>query len=138
MREFVDACRAEGLRTGRYLSPWDRNHPAYGESPRYNDVYIAQLTELLTHYGALAEVWCDGANGEGPNGRRQEYDWPRVWATVKRLEPGAVGFSDAGPDMRWGGNERGVAGDPNWSSVDPVRVGRGRRVHSARLVLSPG
>lgn len=122
VREFVDACRTEGLRPGLYLSPWDRNHPAYGDSPRYNDVYISQLTELLTGYGPLAEVWFDGANAEGPNGRRQEYDWPRVWATVKRLQPGAVVFSDAGPDVRWCGNERGVAGDPNWSTVDPSRV----------------
>lgn len=122
VREFVDACREEGLRPGLYLSPWDRNHPAYGDSPRYNDVYIAQLTELLTGYGPLAEVWFDGANGEGPNGKRQEYDWPRVWATVKRLQPDAVVFSDAGPDVRWGGNESGIAGDPNWSTVDPSRV----------------
>lgn len=122
VREFVDACRTEGLRPGLYLSPWDRNHPAYGDSPRYNDVYIAQLTELLTGYGPLAEVWFDGANGEGPNGKRQEYDWPRVWATVKRLQPDAVVFSDAGPGVRWNGNENGIAGDPNWSTVDPSRV----------------
>ena len=122
VREFVKACRAEGLRPGLYLSPWDRNHPAYGDSPRYNDVYIAQLTELLTGYGPLAEVWFDGANGEGPNGKKQEYDWPRVWGTVRKLQPNAVMFSDAGPDVRWNGNENGIAGDPNWSSVDPARV----------------
>jgi alpha-L-fucosidase len=122
VREFADACRAENLRPGLYLSPWDRNHPTYGDSPRYNDIYIAQLTELLTGYGPLAEVWFDGANGEGPNGRRQEYDWPRVWSTVRRLQPDAVMFSDAGPDVRWNGNENGVAGDPNWSTVDPDRV----------------
>ena len=122
VREFVDACRAEGLRPGLYLSPWDRNHPTYGDSEKYNDVYHAQLTELLTNYGQLAEVWFDGANGEGPNGKRQVYDWPRVWAAVKRMQPDAVVFSDAGPDVRWGGNESGVAGDPNWSAVDPAKV----------------
>ena len=122
VREFVDACRAEGLRPGLYLSPWDRNHPTYGDSPRYNDVYAAQLTELLTRYGPLAEVWFDGANGEGPNGKRQVYDWPRVWGIVRRLQPNAVMFSDAGPDVRWCGNERGVAGDPNWSTVNPSVV----------------
>ena len=122
VKEFVDAGRAEGLRVGLYLSPWDRNHPAYGDSPRYNDVYVAQLTELLTNYGQIAEVWFDGANGEGPNGKRQVYDWPRFFAHVKRLQPGAVIFSDAGPDVRWCGNERGVAGDPNWATVDPARV----------------
>ena len=119
VREFVDACRAEELRAGLYLSPWDRNSPVYGDSPRYNDLYCEQLSELLTQYGPLAEVWFDGANGEGPNGKRQVYDWPRVWALVRRLQPDAVMFSDAGPDVRWCGNEKGIAGEPNWSTVDP-------------------
>ncbi|MEX2154959.1 MAG: alpha-L-fucosidase [Gemmatimonadaceae bacterium] len=122
VREFVDACRAEELRAGLYLSPWDRNHPAYGDSPRYNDVYAAQLTELMTRYGKLHELWFDGANGEGPNGKRQTYDWPRVWGLVRQLQPDAVMFSDAGPDVRWCGNERGSAGDPNWSTMDPAAV----------------
>jgi alpha-L-fucosidase len=122
VREFVGACRAEGLRAGLYLSPWDRNHPTYGDSTAYNDVYAAQLSELLTRYGPIAEVWFDGANGEGPNGRRQVYDWPRVWGIVRRLQPNAVIFSDAGPDVRWCGNERGVAGEPNWAPVDPAVV----------------
>lgn len=122
VREFVDACRAESLRPGLYLSPWDRNASAYGDSPRYNDFYVEQLTELLTNYGDIAEVWFDGANGEGPNGKKQTYDWPRVWGTVRRLQPNAVMFSDAGPDIRWIGNERGVAGDTNWSTVDPAVV----------------
>ena len=122
VREFVDACRAEGLRPGLYLSPWDRHDPAYGDSPRYNDLYCDQLTELLTRYDPLSEVWFDGANGEGPNGKRQAYDWPRVWALVRRLQPHTVMFSDAGPDVRWCGNESGTAGDPNWSTVDPAVV----------------
>lgn len=122
VREFVDACRAEGLKAGLYLSPWDRHEPSYGDSPRYNDLYCDQLTELLTQYGAIHEVWFDGANGEGPNGKRQEYDWPRVWGLVRQLQPNAVIFSDAGPDIRWIGNERGVAGSTNWSTVDPSIV----------------
>ena len=119
VREMVDACRAEGLRPGVYLSPWDRNNPLYGDSPRYNDLYCDQLTELLSNYGPLAEVWFDGANGEGPNGKKQTYDWPRVWGLVRRLQPDAVMFSDAGPDVRWCGNESGSGGDPNWSPVNP-------------------
>lgn len=122
VREFSDACGAEGLRAGLYLSPWDRNAPCYGDSPRYDDFYCAQLTELLTRYGPIHEVWFDGANGEGPDGRRQAYDWPRYWGLVRRLQPDAVIFSDAGPDVRWIGNEDGVAGDPNWSTVDPAAV----------------
>jgi alpha-L-fucosidase len=122
VRELVDACRAESLNVGLYLSPWDRNNPTYGDSDRYNDLYREQLTELLTRYGKISEVWFDGANGEGPNGKRQRYDWPRVWSLVRRLQPDAVMFSDAGPDVRWCGNERGLAGDPNWSTVDPTIV----------------
>jgi alpha-L-fucosidase len=122
VRECVAAARAHGLRVGLYCSPWDRNAPAYGDSPRYNDMYVAQLTELLTQYGEIAEVWFDGANGEGPNGKRQVYDWPRIWGTVRRLQPEAVIFSDAGPDVRWIGNESGSAGDPNWSTVNPAIV----------------
>jgi alpha-L-fucosidase len=120
VRAFTDACRAEGLKAGLYCSPWDRNAPSYGDSERYNDLYVAQLTELLGgDYGAIHEVWFDGANGEGPSGRKQAYDWPRFWSTVRALQPEAVIFSDAGPDVRWIGNESGSAGDPNWSTVDP-------------------
>ena len=122
VRDFVDACRGTGLKPGLYCSPWDRNAPSYGDSPRYNDLYCAQLTELLTRYGPISEVWFDGANGEGPNGKHQVYDWPRIWGLVRKLQPHAVMFSDAGPDVRWIGNERGVAGDPNWSTVDPEVV----------------
>jgi alpha-L-fucosidase len=122
VRELADACRAEGLKLGLYLSPWDRHERSYGDSPRYNEFYRNQLTELMTNYGPLAEVWFDGACGEGPNGRRQQYDWPGFHAIVRRLQPKAVMFSDAGPDVRWIGNERGIAGDPCWSPVDPARV----------------
>lgn len=122
VREFTEACTAEGLRAGLYLSPWDQNSPVYGDSPRYDEFYTTQLTELLTRYGPIHEVWFDGANGEGPNGRKQVYDWPRYWRLVKRLQPEAVIFSDAGPDVRWIGNESGVAGETNWSTVDPSIV----------------
>src|SRR5258706_7639107 len=121
-REFVEACHAEGLKAGLYPSPGDRNKPAYGDSPKYNDLYCDQLTELLTRYGPIAEVWFDGANGEGRNGKRQIYDWPRFFGLLRRLQPNAVMFSDAGPDVRWCGNEKGTAGDPNWSTVNPAVV----------------
>jgi len=122
VRDLTDACKQEGLRAGLYLSPWDRNATVYGDSPRYNDFYCDQLTELLTRYGPIAEVWFDGANGEGPNGKKQVYDWPRVFSLVRRLQPSAVMFSDAGPDLRWCGNESGTAGDPNWATMDPAAV----------------
>lgn len=122
VREFTDACATEGLRAGLYCSPWDRNSPVYGDSPKYNELYLEQLTELLTNYGPLHEFWFDGANGEGPNGRKQTYDWKRYFDLVHRRQPNAVIFSDAGPDIRWIGNERGEAGDPNWSTMDPAAV----------------
>jgi alpha-L-fucosidase len=122
VREFVDACRAEGLGVGLYLSPWDRHERSYGDSPKYNDFYVRQLTELLTRYGPIVETWFDGANGEGPNGRHQEYDWPRIHRTVRELQPGAVIFSDVGPDVRWIGNEQGTAPETNWCQIDPASV----------------
>lgn len=122
VREFVDAFRAEGLKVGLYLSPWDRHEECYGDSPRYNDFYCTQLTELLTNYGELHEVWFDGACAEGPNGRKQEYDWARFFALVKTLQPGAVTFGDGGTDVRWVGNERGFADETCWATVDPRKV----------------
>jgi alpha-L-fucosidase len=124
VREFTDACREEGLGAGVYLSPWDRNARSYGQGKAYDDFYMAQLEELLGQYGPLVEVWFDGANGEGPNGKRQAYDWPRIHAAVRRLQPNAVMFSDSGPDVRWIGNETGEAGTTCWGMVDPERVPR--------------
>lgn len=122
VREFVDAMREAGIRPGLYLSPWDRHEKTYGDSPRYNDFYCAQLRELLTQYGPLAEVWFDGACGEGPNGKRQVYDWQRIFATVKELQPDAVTFGDGGTDVRWVGNEKGFAGEECWSTVIPSLI----------------
>ncbi len=122
VREFTEACAAEDLKAGLYCSPWDRNSPAYGDSEKYNELYVAQLTELLSNYGTLHEFWFDGANGEGPNGKKQVYDWKRYFDLVHRLQPNAVIFSDAGPDVRWIGNERGEAGDPNWSTMNSAAV----------------
>jgi len=120
VREVADAARADGLRFGVYLSPWDRNHPTYG-TPEYNRVFAAMLEEVLGGYGPVFEVWFDGANGEGPNGKRQIYDWPLFIATARRLQPQAVIFSDAGPDIRWVGNERGEAPLTVWSTIDRAR-----------------
>jgi alpha-L-fucosidase len=116
LRDLSDACREYGLKFGVYVSPWDRNHPKYG-SDEYNDVFKAMLEEVLTNYGEVFEVWFDGANGEGPNGKKQEYDFPGFAEVVRRLQPGAVIFSDGGPDIRWVGNERGYAAETNWSTV---------------------
>jgi alpha-L-fucosidase len=118
VREVADACHKEGIKLGIYLSPWDRNHPTYGDSPAYNKVFISQLTELLSNYGELFEVWFDGANGEGPNGKVQQYDWESNYNLVRKLQPNAV-IAVMGPDVRWCGNEAGKGRDPEWS-VLPV------------------
>lgn len=118
MREVADACQRQGLKMGVYLSPWDRNHPTYGDSPAYNQVFRDQLTELLTNYGEMFEVWFDGANGEGPNGKVQEYDFESYYNLIRTLQPNAV-IAIMGPDVRWVGNEAGKGRDPEWS-VLPV------------------
>jgi alpha-L-fucosidase len=127
VREISDACRAQRIGFGVYLSPWDRNHADYGR-PAYIDYFRNQLNELTTEYGELFEVWFDGANGgDGYYGganeirridRQTYYDWENTRAIVRRNQPDAVMFSDAGPDVRWVGNEKGIAGDPCWSTIN--------------------
>lgn len=108
------ACDKYGMKLGLYLSPWDRNAECYGDSPRYNDMFVAQLTELLTNYGRVDEVWFDGACGEGPNGKKQEYDWARFRSVIEQLQPEAV-MAIMGDDVRWVGNERGLGRETEWS-----------------------
>ena len=119
VREVADACRAEGLKFAVYLSPWDMNHPSYG-TDAYNDYFINQLEELLTQYGPIAEVWFDGACGEGPNGKKQVYDFERYFATIRRLQPKAV-IAIMGPDVRWVGTESGYGRDTEWSVIPASR-----------------
>jgi alpha-L-fucosidase len=128
VKDISQAARRHGLKFGVYLSPWDRNNPHYGK-PEYIPVYRAQLRELLTQYGPIFEVWHDGANGgDGYYGgarekriidKRTYYDWPKTWDLAHSLQPGAVIFSDVGPDIRWVGNERGYANDTCWETYDP-------------------
>jgi alpha-L-fucosidase len=115
LKELSEACRKYGLKFGVYLSPWDRHDPTYGDSLAYNEKFKNELREVLTSYGDVFEVWFDGANGEGPNGKKQVYDWPGFINVVRECQPSAVIFSDGGPDIRWVGNEDGYAGESNWS-----------------------
>lgn len=117
LKELSAACKKYGLKFGVYLSPWDRNHPAYG-TPAYNDVFANMLKEIFTNYGPIWELWWDGANGEGPNGKKQVYDFARFKSVVKKLSPNTMIFSDVGPDIRWCGNENGFAGKTNWNTLD--------------------
>jgi alpha-L-fucosidase len=134
VRELADACKEYGLKFGVYLSPWDRNHADYGK-PEYLDYFRNQLRELLTNYGEVFEVWFDGANGGngwygGANETRKidnktYYDWENTWNIVRELQPNACMFSDAGPDIRWVGNEEGWARETNWCMLNKDSVAPG-------------
>lgn len=117
LKELSAACKEFGLNFGVYISPWDRNHPDYG-TEKYNDVFVNMMKELFINYGPITELWWDGANGEGPNGKKQVYDWKRFKEVVRKLSPNTVVFSDVGPDIRWVGNEKGIAGTTNWNTLN--------------------
>jgi len=129
VRDVADACRRGGIAFGVYLSPWDRNQPLYGSGKPYDDYFVAQLTELLTQYGPIFSVWFDGACGEGPNGKKQYYDWERYYATIRALQPNAC-IHVCGPDVRWCGNEAGDTRESEWSVV-PLRTRDTEKVASA-------
>lgn len=116
VKEFSEACKKHGLKFGVYLSPWDRNAECYGDSPAYNKLFVEQLTELLTNYGEVYEVWFDGACAEGPNGKRQVYDWQAYLETIHKLQPNAVS-AIMGDDVRWVGNEGGLGRNTEWSAT---------------------
>ena len=137
--EAAEACRKGGIKFGFYLSPWDRNSPYYG-TPEYNNYFCNQLTELLTQYGDIFYVWFDNACGEGPNGKKQVYDFPRYFELIRKYQPNAVIFNDFGPDIRWCGNEAGVARHSEWAVVPtelchyaPVQTGPGPLAEEGNL-----
>lgn len=141
VKEFVDACREYGLKVGIYYSPWDRNHPDYGK-PEYRTYMKNQLTELLTNYGEISEVWFDGANGGdgwygGANESRKVdkksyYQWPSVIELVRELQPTAMIFGDGGPDVRWIGNEHGFAYETTWSNLERDSIYAGMPEYSQK------
>jgi alpha-L-fucosidase len=117
VREVVDACEQEGIRFGVYVSPWDRHEPCYQDKEAYDDFYAEQLTELLTQYGPLMEVWFDGAGSHG-----REYDWNRIIGLVHHHQPDAMIFNMGAPTIRWVGNEDGVAPYPCWNTAETAKL----------------
>ena len=125
------------------MFPVDRNRADYG-TPAYLTYYRNQLKELFTKYGPVFEMWFDGANGgDGYYGGAREqrkingatyYDWPNTLSMVSQMEPNVVFFSDAGPGVRWVGNEKGYAGETNWNPITPDTLYAGKAV--SRLFLS--
>ncbi|MGQ7868642.1 alpha-L-fucosidase [Sunxiuqinia sp. sy24] len=128
VRQFADACEEYDLKMGLYLSPWDCNHPDYGK-PGYNQYFKNQLTELLTNYGDIFEIWFDGANGgRGYYGTdslhnrsisKDYYDWQGFIGLVRELQPNCIVHGGGLPDIRWVGNEEGHAAKTHWSSLRP-------------------
>ena len=133
VRELADACREYGLKFAVYLSPWDRNHPEYGR-PEYVTYFRNQLSELLTNYGDVFEVWFDGANGGngwygGANETRKidrltYYQWDETYDMIRRLQPHCVIWNDGANrrgDLRWVGTEAGNIGQRNWSMMSSTK-----------------
>ena len=125
VKEVEQACRKNGLRFGVYLSPWDRHEPKYKDTPAYDTHYAHQVQELASRYGDLTEFWLDGAGSEG-----HVYDFMRYIRTLRTYQPNSSIFADVGllpyADIRWVGNESGVANEENWNVVDAYQVLRWR------------
>lgn len=132
LKELSAACKEYGLKFGVYLSPWDRNHPDYG-TPRYNEIFTNTLDEVLSSYGPVFEQWFDGANG---GDKKQPYDWKKFNAAVYKNQPQAIIFSDIGPGTRWMGNERGVGGETNWSTLNTTGFGPGSEAPTTDVLNS--
>lgn len=113
MAALADACGRRGLQLGVYLSPRDDRHGA-GLSGKcatpeaqaaYNALYRRQLTELLSHYGPIVELWLDGSSVV-PTGD-----------IVRQFAPDAMVFQGPEATIRWVGNEDGFAPYPCWNSL---------------------
>ncbi|MBB6005486.1 alpha-L-fucosidase [Arcicella rosea] len=135
VKETAEACKKFGVKFGVYLSPWDRNHADYGK-PEYITYYRNQLKELFSNYKPVFELWFDGANGgTGYYGGAREarkidgknyYDWNTTIPMVRKMQPDVIFFSDAGPEIRWCGNESGIAGETNWNNITPDSLYAGK------------
>lgn len=135
VKELSDECKKQNVKFGVYLSPWDRNRADYG-TPAYLVYYRNQLKELFTNYGPVFEMWFDGANGGtgyygGANEKRSingrtYYDWPTTLDLVRKMEPDIIFFSDAGPGVRWCGNEKGYVNTTNWNMITPDTLYAGK------------
>lgn len=83
VRAVADACEKYDVALALYYSLWDRHESTYGTAA-YIDYMENQLTELLTDYGPVAELWLDGGWIESSS----YWDMPRIYDLVKRLQPG--------------------------------------------------
>ncbi|WP_369393721.1 alpha-L-fucosidase [Streptomyces sp. CG1] len=155
LRSFADSMRRHGLKVGVYVSPADENQylhgvyangsarttrtiptPAEGDDRSPGRVFTLDATdygahmlntlyEVLTEYGPIDEVWFDGAQGRIPPDKVERYDWDSWYTLVRSLAPDAA-VAVSGPDVRWVGNEGGLAREDEWSVVPVAEKGNGR------------
>ena len=126
--EVSQAATEFDMDMGVYLSPWDAHSPLYHveREADYNAYYLAQLKEILSNpaygnAGKFAEVWMDGARGEGA--QKVNYEFEKWFETIRELQGDCLIFSTEGTSIRWIGNERGYAGDPLWQKVNSDKLG---------------
>jgi len=113
MADLSASCARRGMRLGVYLSPRDDSQGAGGAGrcadaagqTAYDTVYRTQLTELLTRYGSICELWLDGSSVV-PTGD-----------LVHRYAPDAMVFQGPQATIRWVGNEDGFAPYPAWNAL---------------------
>lgn len=111
------AVRKEGMEFGIYLSPWDRHEPKYKDARAYDRFYLAQMDELVQHYGPLVEWWLDGAGSAG-----HVYDFRKYVEELRTYQPNTLVFADMAlfeyGDIRWVGQEDGHIHGENWNVID--------------------
>ena len=112
---------------GVYLSPWDAHSPLYhvDTEDQYNEYYLNQLKEILEdpkygNKGKFVEVWMDGARGDGA--QKVTYTFDKWFEAIRKAQGDIAIFSAEPTNVRWIGNEKGIAGDPVWQKVNPDKI----------------
>ena len=133
VHDFINSCKKYGLKPGIYASTTANGYLKADnpgrvisgdlqEQERYNQIVKAQLTELWSNYGKLFEIWFDGGVLPPSKGG---FD---ILSLVRKYQPEAIAFQ--GPygfknNIRWVGNEEGLAPYPCWSTADSTTSSSG-------------
>ncbi|MBQ2279327.1 MAG: alpha-L-fucosidase [Clostridia bacterium] len=124
-REFLDACKKYGLKPGVYYHPTCNKYYKINNMIRYDykgEMYqeyvrhvVGQLTELWTQYGEIFEIWFDGGCLPVEDGG------PDLGALLRKYQPDAIAFQgpkDHPHNLRWVGNEDGLAPENCWATTN--------------------